>query len=105
MPEVTGESAERETREGVAKAGGGEPHAATPAQIEKRAQVADDILANFTLHDDGSCFCECPGINKHTTANGPNDCRVHLDGVPSITCFHGSCAEAVAAAGTSSSRR
>jgi hypothetical protein len=34
----------------------------------------------------------------HTSANGKKDCRVNVDGAPTIFCFHASCAAAVAEA-------
>jgi len=34
----------------------------------------------------------------HTSANGRKDCRVNVDGAPTIFCFHASCAMAVAEA-------
>ena len=41
-------------------------------------------------------FCKCPGYQKHTTHNGDQDCKVHLeDGAPNIHCFHNSCREEV----------
>jgi len=43
-------------------------------------------------------FCRCPGEARHTTPNGPKDCRVSLDGVPTIFCFHASCGAAIAEA-------
>jgi len=45
-----------------------------------------------------SGFCRCPGEAFHTSANGKKDCRVNVDGVPTIFCFHASCAAAVAEA-------
>ena len=34
----------------------------------------------------------------HTSGNGKKDCRVNVDGAPTIFCFHASCATAVAQA-------
>lgn len=46
--------------------------------------------------------CECPGIARHAKPNAPADCVVfcEADGskAPTITCFHGSCADEVATA-------
>ncbi|MEI8291755.1 MAG: hypothetical protein WCH99_19990, partial [Verrucomicrobiota bacterium] len=39
----------------------------------------------------------CPGESLHTHPTGKKDCRVSVDGVPTIFCFHSSCAAAVAA--------
>ena len=43
-----------------------------------------------------SGFCRCPGHARHTRPNGPKDCRVCVDGAPTIFCFHASCSAAVA---------
>lgn len=53
-----------------------------------RTQIAEKILG--VIDEDG--FCKCPGEHLHTSANGPKDCMVMLDGAPTVKCFHGSCA-------------
>ena len=45
---------------------------------------------------DVSGFCKCPGESLHTHKTGKKDCRVNIDGAPTIYCFHSSCAQAVA---------
>jgi len=45
-----------------------------------------------------SGFCRCPGESLHTHPTGKKDCRVSVDGAPTIFCFHASCSAAVAAA-------
>ena len=45
-----------------------------------------------------SGFCRCPGESLHTHKTGKKDCRVCVDGAPTIYCFHASCAPAVAEA-------
>lgn len=40
-------------------------------------------------------FVACPGEPLHTHRGGRRDCKVYLDRVPTITCFHSSCADAV----------
>ena len=45
-----------------------------------------------------SGFCRCPGESLHTHPTGKKDCRVSVDGAPTIYCFHSSCAPAVAEA-------
>jgi hypothetical protein len=42
-------------------------------------------------------FCTCPGIAQHNSPDQRKDCRVHLDGVPNINCFHESCSAIQAA--------
>jgi hypothetical protein len=45
-----------------------------------------------------SGFCTCPGEGLHTSHNGKKDCRVNVDGAPTIFCFHASCIGVVAEA-------
>lgn len=43
-----------------------------------------------------SGFCLCPGESSHTHKTGKKDCRVSIDGAPTIFCFHSSCTPTVA---------
>ena len=36
-------------------------------------------------------FIQCPGKHFHSSKNGKKDCRVTLDGAPTIYCLHSSC--------------
>ena len=44
-----------------------------------------------------SGVCRCPGEAAHTTPTGARSCRIHLDGAPTVFCFHASCGEVIAA--------
>ena len=61
-------------------------------------QVAEKILGAVDWQTEVSEFWRCPGEAMHTNANGKKDCRVNVDGAPTIFCFHASCAGAVAEA-------
>ena len=61
-----------------------------------RKAVAERLLGAIQWEDEIAGFCKCPGEHLHTTANSAKDCKVMLDGVPTIKCFHGSCAGIVA---------
>ena len=61
-------------------------------------QVAFQLLGAIDWQTEVSGFCRCPGEAFHTSANGKKDCRVNVDGAPTIFCFHASCAPAVAEA-------
>src|SRR5512137_2786321 len=61
-------------------------------------QVASQLLGAIDWQTEVSGFCRCPGEAFHTSANGKRDCRVNVDGAPTIFCFHASCAAAVAEA-------
>jgi hypothetical protein len=63
--------------------------------IEPR-HVAERILGRVDWQNEVSGFCRCPGEAMHTSHNGKKDCRVNVDGAPTIFCFHASCAPAVA---------
>jgi len=61
-------------------------------------QVASQLLGAIEWQTEVSGFCRCPGEALHTSANGKRDCRVNVDGAPTVYCFHASCAGAVAEA-------
>jgi hypothetical protein len=61
-------------------------------------QVAVSLLGAVDWQTEVSGFCRCPGEAFHTSGNGKKDCRVNVDGAPTIFCFHASCAAAVAEA-------
>src|SRR3974390_2403528 len=60
--------------------------------------VAERIVGRVDWRTEGRGFCNCPGESMHTSANGKKDCRVNVDGAPTIFCFHASCSAAVAEA-------
>lgn len=61
-------------------------------------QIAVRLLGPIEWETEVSGFCRCPGEAFHTSVNGKKDCRVFLDGAPSLWCFHSHCAPAVAEA-------
>lgn len=69
------------------------PEQAPAATFEPstRTQIAEKLLGPIQWTDEGG-FCKCPGEHLHTSANAAKDCKVMLDGVPTIKCFHNSCA-------------
>ncbi len=75
----------------------GEPVAAA-ADLDARAEIAQDVLGAIDWESDTAGYCACPGIKTHTTGDARKDCRVTLDGVPTVFCLHNSCQEAVATA-------
>lgn len=60
--------------------------------------IAQRIVGTVDWQSEVSGFCRCPGETLHTSRTGQKDCRVSLDGAPTIFCFHASCAAAVAEA-------
>jgi hypothetical protein len=60
--------------------------------------IAASIVGPVDWQSAVSGFCRCPGESLHTHKTGKKDCRVNVDGAPTIYCFHASCEEAVAVA-------
>ena len=58
--------------------------------------IAAGIVGAVDWQTEVSGFCRCPGGSLHTHPTGKKDCRVSVDGAPTIYCFHASCAAAVA---------
>jgi hypothetical protein len=63
---------------------------------ESRPAIAGRLLGKIEWSDESTGFCKCPGEHLHTGANGAKDCMVLLLGVPTVKCFHNSCAGIVA---------
>ncbi|MEI6195338.1 MAG: hypothetical protein WCS42_13520 [Verrucomicrobiota bacterium] len=61
-------------------------------------QTAAALLGKIDWQSEVSGFCRCPGESLHTHPTGKKDCRVNVDGAPTIYCFHSSCEQAVTAA-------
>ena len=59
-------------------------------------QIATGIVGAVDWQTEVSGFCHCPGESLHTHKTGKKDCRVNVDGAPTIHCFHSSCEPAVA---------
>lgn len=59
-------------------------------------QVAASVVGAIDWETGVSGFCHCPGETLHTQRSGVKDCRVTIDGAPTIHCFHASCVNAVA---------
>lgn len=62
--------------------------------LATRRRLAESLLG-VPLDADG--FAPCPGREKHSTRSGGRDFRVMLEGAPTGTCFHTSCAAEVEA--------
>jgi len=64
--------------------------------LEERRKIAVDLLGEIDWATSTQGFCQCPGIEAHTTANQPRDCWIYLDGVATVSCFHDHCRSSVA---------
>jgi len=45
--------------------------------------------------NEAMCEAECPGKHLHTGKTGKKDCRIYIEGAPTIYCFHSSCSSIV----------
>lgn len=52
-----------------------------------RQRIATVLLGEI----DENGFCACPGADRHTGRTARKDCRVTLEGVPTVFCLHSSC--------------
>jgi putative DNA primase/helicase len=68
------------------------PGASSP-DLAARQRIAGELLGEIQWGSETHGFCTCPGKHLHTTGDGQRDCEIHLDGVPTIHCFHNSCAK------------
>jgi hypothetical protein len=59
--------------------------------LTERQRIATETLAAIDWQSETEGFCPCPNQAAHTTGDGARDCRVNLDGVPTVHCFHNSC--------------
>jgi hypothetical protein len=53
--------------------------------------IAESLLTDIRWQDDRLGYCKCPGEAQHNSPTKPDHCRITMDGVPTIFCFHSSC--------------
>jgi hypothetical protein len=70
---------------------------AIPAPNDRRAKV-EHLFGQVNWKDETTGFITCPGQETHTSKNGPQDCQVKIDNVPTVYCVHQSCAEEIKSA-------
>jgi hypothetical protein len=59
--------------------------------LSERQRIAVEMLGAAEWQSETSGFVTCPGKHLHTTGEGERDCKVELDNVPTLHCFHNSC--------------
>ena len=64
-------------------------------RLNRRRVIAYRLLPGFRIGDVTGDFCRCPGLHRHTTPNKPGDCRVFLQGAPTVSCLHQHCGDDV----------
>lgn len=57
-----------------------------------RQKISESVVGAIDWQNSDFGYCRCPGSDLHTNQDGKRDCRVTLDQVPTIYCFHTSCA-------------
>ena len=67
----------------------------TASVLLERRKIAAKLLGEIDWATETRGFCQCPGIEAHTTMDQPRDCWVNVDGAPNIHCHHTSCCLAV----------
>jgi hypothetical protein len=60
-----------------------------------RKQTVEAIVTVTEWLDESTGYCECPGKHLHSTPDGHQDCKVYLDPVPTLHCFHQGCSGVV----------
>src|SRR5262245_27727530 len=59
--------------------------------LSARQRIGDEMLGSIDWQSETSGVVTCPGKHLHTTGDGVRDCRIYLDQVPTLHCFHNSC--------------
>jgi hypothetical protein len=59
--------------------------------LSERQRIAGEMLGNIDWTSEASGYPVCPGKHLHTAGDGERDCEIHLDGAPTIHCFHDHC--------------
>ena len=61
------------------------------ASLSERQRIVEAVVGTVDWTDELRGFCDCPGKDRHTNANGAKDCKVFLDDATSLHCVHNSC--------------
>jgi VirE-like protein len=59
--------------------------------LSERQRIAAELLGDVDWDSETSGYVVCPGKHLHTSGDNDRDCRVDLDGGPTVHCFHNSC--------------
>ena len=69
---------------------------ATPAPMPTdRRTIVEHLFPDVWWKDETTGYITCPGQDTHNGKNGPRDCRVKIDDVPTIYCVHESCEDGI----------
>ena len=56
--------------------------------------IVESLFSEIQWESQDKALVACPGRHLHSTSDGKKDCAVYLNGVPTVSCFHGSCSQA-----------
>jgi VirE-like protein/uncharacterized protein DUF3987 len=59
--------------------------------LSARQRITEELLGSIEWVSETSGFLTCPGKHLHTTGEGERDCKIDLDNVPTLHCFHNHC--------------
>ena len=59
--------------------------------LSERQRIATDLLGHIEWTSETSGYHVCPGKHLHTTGDNERDCKIELDGAPTVHCFHNHC--------------
>ena len=59
--------------------------------LSERARIVVEILGDIEWESPTRGYLTCPGKHLHTTGDNASDCRIDIDGAPTLHCFHNSC--------------
>jgi hypothetical protein len=68
----------------------------TDVSFRTRGHIAGKLLGPISWESEVVGYVQCPGRHLHTTVTSSKDCRVTIDNVPTIYCFHQRCSRIIA---------
>ena len=67
----------------------------TDLDFAARRQIADKLFTSINWESQTVGYLQCPGRHLHTKQTRQTDCRITIDGTPTIFCFHQNCASTI----------
>jgi len=67
------------------------PIVAANIDLSERQKIAGELLGEIDWQTETSGLLRCPGKHLHTTGDAERDCKIDLDKVPTVHCFHNHC--------------
>lgn len=64
--------------------------------LRTKRRIAEKLLGPISWESEVVGYAQCPGRHLHTTPTSQRDCRITIDGVPTIYCFHQQCSRIIA---------